>query len=124
MNHAAMPRRPQNLHEAYHAHIYFDAGSVGQARALAEEAGRLFNVQLGRVHEKPVGPHPRWSCQIAFSAAEFDPLIAWLDEHRGGLDVLVHGLSGDVLADHTDYAYWLGNAWPLDLSALKPAAPS
>ena len=114
-----MPRRPQNIHKAYHAHLYFDAGSVEQARALAQEAGGLFKVQVGRVHEQLVGPHPRWSCQLAFSAAEFDKLIPWLDEHRGGLDVLVHGLTGDPLADHTEYAYWLGNEWPLDLSMLK-----
>lgn len=113
------PRRPVNAHAAYHAHVYFDAGTVEQARALCAEAGRLFKVAVGRVHEKNVGPHPRWSCQLAFSAAEFDRIIPWLDTHRGGLDVFVHGLSGDDLADHTAHTYWLGNAWPLDLSALQ-----
>lgn len=118
-----MPRRPVNIHPAYHAHIYFDAGTVEQARALRDEAGRLFNVALGRVHEKLVGPHPRWSCQLAFAAAEFDRIVPWLDEHRGGLDVFVHGVSGDDLKDHTDYAYWLGNEWALDLSQFqKPPA--
>lgn len=110
-----MPRRPVNLHPAYHAHVYFDASTVGQARDLCEEAGRRFKVAVGRVHEKPVGPHPRWSCQLAFTAAEFDRVVPWLEEHRGGLDVFVHGLSGDALKDHTDHASWLGNEWPLDL---------
>jgi aromatic ring-cleaving dioxygenase len=114
-----MPRRPQNLHKAYHAHVYFDADTVGQARALVDEAGRLFKVQVGRVHEKLVGPHPAWSCQIAFAAHEFDTIIPWLDEHRGGLDVFVHGLSGDDLADHTTHAYWLGNEWPLNLEMFQ-----
>ena len=45
----------------YHAHLYFDATTIDQARALAEEGTRLFNLQMGRVHERPVGPHPvRW----------------------------------------------------------------
>jgi len=114
-----MPRRPVNAHAAYHAHVYFDADTVDQARALCEEADRHFQVAVGRVHEKPVGPHPRWSCQLAFSAAEFDRIIPWLDEHREGLDVFVHGLSGDALKDHTDYAYWLGNEWPLDLRQFR-----
>lgn len=114
-----MPNRPVNVHPAYHAHVYFDAATVQQARALCEEAGRLFQVAVGRVHEKNVGPHPRWSCQIAFSARQFDQVVPWLDAHRDGLDVLVHGLSGDVIKDHTDYAYWLGNAWPLNLDALR-----
>lgn len=113
-----MARRPVNLHPAYHAHVYFDAATVAQARALCEEAGRLFRVAVGRVHEKNVGPHPRWSCQIAFSAAQFDQLVPWLDAHRGGLDILVHGLGGNAIQDHTEYAYWLGKDWPLDLDAL------
>ena len=111
-----MPRRPQNLHKAYHAHVYFDADTVAQARALVAEAGQLFKVQVGRVHEKLVGPHPRWSCQLAFSASEFDKLIPWLDAHRGSLDVFVHGQTGEDLKDHTDHAYWLGNEHRLDLS--------
>jgi aromatic ring-cleaving dioxygenase len=114
-----MPQRPQNIHPAYHAHVYFDAGTVDQARALVEEAGRRFKVAVGRVHEKNVGPHPRWSCQLAFAADQFDTLIPWLDEHRDGLDIFVHGLTGDDWKDHTDYAYWLGNDWPLVLEALK-----
>jgi len=118
----ATPRRPVNLHKAYHAHVYFDAQTVEQVRALVGEAGRLFKVQVGRVHEQLVGPHPKWSCQLAFSASEFDRIIPWLDAHRGQLDVFVHGLSGDELADHTQHAYWLGNEWPLDLSIFNDAA--
>ena len=113
-----MPKRPVNIHKAYHAHVYFGPQTVEQARALCEEAARLFKVQMGRVHEKNVGPHPQWSCQLAFAAHEFDALIPWLDDHRGGLDVFVHGLTGDDIKDHTDYAYWLGNEYELDLSAL------
>lgn len=113
-----MPKRPVNIHKAYHAHVYFGPETVDEARALCEEAARLFKVQMGRVHEKNVGPHPQWSCQLAFAAHEFDKLIPWLDEHRGQLDVFVHGLTGDDIKDHTDYAYWLGREYELDLSAL------
>jgi len=109
-------RYPVKQHERYHAHLYFDADTVAQARLLAAEAGKRFKLQVGRVHEKEVGPHPRWSCQLAFSRAEFDEFIPWLDAHRGGLDVFVHGVSGDDLADHTTHAYWLGRAWPLKLA--------
>jgi aromatic ring-cleaving dioxygenase len=119
-----MPQRPQNIHPAYHAHIYFGPETVGDAQALRDEAGRLFNVQLGRVHEKLVGPHPQWSCQLAFDAAEFDKIIPWLDAHRGKLDVFVHGVSGDDLADHTKYAYWLGNEWPLNLEMFQRPRPA
>jgi DOPA 4,5-dioxygenase len=114
-----MPKRPVNIHDAYHAHIYFGPETVEQARALALEAGRRFKVAVGRVHERPVGPHPAWSVQLAFARREFDELVPWLDEHRGGLDVFVHGVTGDDILDHTEHAYWLGNEWPLDLSGMR-----
>ncbi|HSH89053.1 MAG TPA: DOPA 4,5-dioxygenase family protein [Ramlibacter sp.] len=114
-----MPRYPENHTPAHHAHLYFDADTVAQARALAERAGRELHVQVGRVHEKEVGPHPRWSCQLAFDASEFDKVIEWLEANRNGLDVFVHGLTGDDIADHTTHAYWLGKEWPLKMEALR-----
>jgi aromatic ring-cleaving dioxygenase len=107
---------PVNRHAAYHAHVYFGPETVAQARELVTLAGATLAVQVGRVHEKLVGPHPQWSCQLAFTSADFDTVIPWLDGQRGGLDVFVHGLSGDDLADHTTHAYWLGRAWPLKLA--------
>ncbi|WP_048440066.1 DOPA 4,5-dioxygenase family protein [Caenimonas sp. SL110] len=114
-----MARYPQNLTPAYHAHIYYDAQTLEQARALRKSAGEQFNVQLGRVHEMEVGPHPRWSSQIAFDASQFERLVPWLDANRHGLDILVHGLSGNDLEDHTTHAYWLGNEWPLKLEMFR-----
>ncbi|MBG9390306.1 DOPA 4,5-dioxygenase family protein [Caenimonas aquaedulcis] len=116
-----MPRRPVNVHPAYHAHVYFDAPTVEQARALVSDAWHKFYVSAGRLHQKEVGPHPRWSCQIGFDAAEFDKVIPWLEANRNGLDILVHGDTGDDLKDHTDYAYWLGQEWPLKLEIFRRA---
>jgi DOPA 4,5-dioxygenase len=112
------PARPRNVHERYHAHVYFDAATVERARALCRAAAERFGAVMGRVHERPVGPHPRWSCQLAFDARQFDQLIPWLDAHRDGLTVFVHGLTGDDLADHTDHATWLGEPEALDLSVF------
>ena len=50
--------------QGYHAHVYFNAASLGRAKALCERAAATFVVKMGRVHEKPVGPHPDWSCQL------------------------------------------------------------
>lgn len=111
-----MIARPQNLYAHYHAHVYFGPDTVAQARQLCQQAGEQFNVRVGRVHEKLVGPHPHWSCQIAFDGAQFEPFIAWLEQNRQGLDVLVHGLTGDDLADHTLHASWLGEPSKLNLA--------
>lgn len=116
----AVPR-PRNLYAQYHAHVYFDEGSVAQARALCEQAAARFGAAMGRVHEKRVGPHPCWSCQLAFEAAQFDALVPWLDAQRAGLTILVHGVTGDDLEDHTAHAAWLGEPAELDLGAFRAA---
>ena len=113
-----MSKRPQNAFAEYHAHVYFDAASDARAQALCEGAAARFGAAMGRMHRKLVGPHPRWSCQLAFDAKQFDALIPWLEQGRDGLTILVHGLTGDDLADHTTHAAWLGEAVALDLSVF------
>lgn len=105
----------------YHAHVYFGPDTVEQARRLCQQAGERFGVGVGRLHERPVGPHPHWSCQLSFDEAQFDVFIDWLEHHRNGLDVLVHGLTGDALADHTTHASWLGHPSKLNLAIFGGA---
>lgn len=112
-------KRPINSHRAYHAHVYFEQETLQFATDLCHKAGELYPVTVGRVHQKLVGPHTKWSCQLKFTSRDFDNLVPWLDENRKGLSVLVHALSGDELEDHTTYAYWLGEAVPLDLSEFQ-----
>lgn len=109
-------KRPVNSHKAYHAHVYFDESTVDFASSLCEQAGELFNLKVGRVHRKLLGPHPEWSCQITFGAKHFDDLVPWLENNREGLSVLIHALTGNDVEDHTIYAYWLGDSLELDLS--------
>jgi DOPA 4,5-dioxygenase len=113
------PKRPINVHKAYHAHVYFDQASLAFAEDLCEKAGQQFGLTVGRVHQKLVGPHTRWSCQIAFGRKDFENLVPWLDRNRDGLSILVHGLTGDDIKDHTDFAYWLGDEVELDLDGLR-----
>lgn len=114
-----MTKRPTNNYDHYHAHVYFDEHSVTKAASMCEEAGKLFGVKVGRVHQKRVGPHPRWSCQLAFVKGQFDGLIPWLENNREDLTVLVHALTGNDLEDHTDHAAWLGDPIPLTLSVFR-----
>jgi DOPA 4,5-dioxygenase len=116
-----MIRRPENIYPAYHAHVYFDQGTLVAARELCTQAGELFGASVGRFHQKPVGPHPRWSCQLAFDATQFDDLVPWLERNRNGLTLLLHGLTGNDLADHTEHAAWLGEPVELDLSVFDKA---
>ena len=118
----AAPRRPENVYERYHAHVYFDAQTIDRARALCERVAAECAVAMGRVHERAVGPHPFWSCQLAFDRAQFDAVIGRLEKERQGLNVFVHGLTGNDYADHTDHAMWLGDAAVLDLAMFRPRA--
>lgn len=102
----------------YHAHVYFDAATLDQARALCEAAATRFPLKMGRVHEKPVGPHPDWSCQLAFKASLFAEVVPWLALHRKDLVVFIHPITGQDLIDHRDRAMWMGAVRPLDLSVL------
>jgi DOPA 4,5-dioxygenase len=104
--------------EGYHAHVYFDAETVEQARALRDRVSEQFDYAVGRFHEKNVGPHPRWSFQIAFEPAAFATIVPWLAVNREGLTVFVHGLSGDAMYDHTQLVFWLGESLPLNLDVL------
>jgi DOPA 4,5-dioxygenase len=108
--------RPVNSHQAYHAHVYLEQKTLSLATSLCERAGERFGVRVGRVHQKKVGPHPKWSCQLTFGAEHFDSLVPWLESNREGLSILIHALTGNDLKDHTTYAYWLGDGLELDLS--------
>jgi DOPA 4,5-dioxygenase len=101
---------------SYHAHIYFDAQSVEQARSLCNAASDALPVKMGHVHEKNVGPHPMWSCQLSFAAEAFGEVFPWLVLNRGELIVFTHPETGNHLEDHRDRAIWMGACLPLDLS--------
>ncbi len=109
-------KRPVNVHNEYHAHVYFEKETREYAGRLCAEAGKLFGLKVGRLHEKLVGPHPKWSCQITFNSAQFDDFIPWLDQHRNNLSVLVHAITDNDIQDHTDFAYWLGDSVELKLA--------
>ena len=110
---------PVNIHDYYHAHVYFDEKTVEFATNLCREAADLFSLKVGRIHLKPIGPHPKWSCQITFSSNDFEKFIPWLEDNRQELSVLIHALTGDNLLDHTDYAYWIGNEIDLSLNLFR-----
>ncbi len=106
-----------DLIQSYHAHVYYDAETKETAARLrAEVEARFDDITMGRWHDKPVGPHPRWSYQIAFETALFDELVPWLALNREGLTVLVHPNTGQDLPDHADRAMWLGESPELNLS--------
>jgi DOPA 4,5-dioxygenase len=103
----------------YHAHVYYDAASREQAERLCMAAGEKFGVKVGRMHDSPVGPHPRGSCQLTVKRDQFAEVLPWLVLNRGDLTVFAHAQTGDALKDHTAHVIWLGSSETLKLSALS-----
>jgi len=103
----------------FHAHVYFDRQTVDQARALCEAVRDRFGAEMGRVHERPVGPHPDWSCQLAFPMEKAGAILSFLALNRDGLVVFVHPETGDDLADHTKHAIWMGAIRNVDVSQFS-----
>ena len=105
--------------ENFHAHVYYDAPTRAQALKLCEDAGKKFGVKVGRMHDNPVGPHPRGSCQLTVPAEQFGDIAQWLVLNRGPLTIFAHANTGDDLADHTEHVIWFGPSETLDLSIFN-----
>jgi aromatic ring-cleaving dioxygenase len=105
--------------KGYHAHIYYDAQTRSIAERLRTAIGERFSARLGSWHDEPVGPHPVAMYQVAFAGDELSSLVPWLMLNREGLNVLVHPLTNDSVADHTRFAAWLGTPLPLRIEVLR-----
>jgi DOPA 4,5-dioxygenase len=102
----------------FHAHIYFDTASRNAAARVRERLSAQFDVQLGRWHDKPIGPHPKAMYQAAFLADQFGKIVPWLMLNREGLDILIHPETGDDVADHMEHSLWLGEKLELNIEFL------
>lgn len=100
----------------FHAHIYFDPDEVEQAKVFGAAARDKFGVPEGHYHVRPVGPHPRGSCQLTVPASQFGEVAQWLVLNRGDLTVFAHANTGYDLADHTRHVIWFGTSEPLSLA--------
>lgn len=114
-----MKFKDTSLIKGYHAHVYFDESTIEQAKALCEAAGKKFAATVGRMHHRPIGPHPSWSCQLAFDRNNHTDLLTWLALNRNGLTILIHPLTGNDLKDHTNYASWMGEPQALNLNVFQ-----
>jgi DOPA 4,5-dioxygenase len=104
----------------WHAHIYVSAGDRDAAerlreRFLAEKPNVLF---VGRLTEGKAGPHPIPQFEVHFRGRSLAAVRSAIEQ--SGLRALVHPLTDDDLADHTDLGQWIGEPLELDLTTLDP----
>ena len=103
----------------FHAHIYYDPDEVEMARQLAAAAQAKFPIAVGHFHLRPVGPHPRGSCQLTVPRDAFGDVAQWLALNRAGLTIFAHAETGDDLADHKEHVIWFGPSETLNLSLFS-----
>lgn len=105
---------------SYHAHIYWSSPAERE-RALAVRDGiaERFVVQLGRIHDRNVGPHTQSMYQVAFTTDVFSELVPWLMLNRRELSVLIHPNTGRERDDHLLHAAWLGPGLALNADVLS-----
>lgn len=98
----------------WHAHLYFPLGDGEKVKPLTERVHSEFGFSIGRIWDKPVGPHPVGSCQITVPPGKLDEFIPWLIENRRGVDIFLHPNTGNDLKDHTDHVIWVGKSYDLN----------
>ena len=103
----------------FHVHVYFDPPTRVTALAVRDGLAERFDVELGRIHDRPMGPHPKSMYQVKFAPSEFSALVQWLMLNHAGLDVLIHPETGDDIADHTVNALLLGEKLALYIEVLR-----
>jgi aromatic ring-cleaving dioxygenase len=109
--------------QGYHAHLYYAPETRPVAERLRTAIEERFpQVRVGSWHDEPVGPHPVAMYQVAFAVEEFPCFVPWLMLNREGLNVLVHPLTDNSVADHTGFAVWLGTPLPLRIETLRRGA--
>jgi DOPA 4,5-dioxygenase len=103
----------------YHAHVYYDQDSFPVAERLRAALAEGLPVQVGRLNDAPVGPHPVSQFAAIFETDAFGSVLPWLMLNREGLDILIHPLTDDMVDDHTVYALWLGSPIRLKLDTMQ-----
>ena len=103
----------------FHAHVYFDAIERPTAERIRDALAQHLGVNVGALHDRPVGPHAKAMFQVAITPEQFATVVPWLMVNRAGLSVLVHPISDDPVRDHDTSPLWMGEPLPIDVESLR-----
>jgi len=66
---------------------------------------------------------PNWSAYVPVD--QYAVTAAWIHQHRGEYDVLIHPNSGCMAEDHLRWSSWSGDKWEMNMAASwMPAGSS
>lgn len=108
----------------FHSHVYYTEETKEKAIEVHHKISEKFlkegsSIELTPLIDRCLGPHTLWMFEFNFNSDLFVDAFSFLCEHRNGLSILIHPLSGNAILDHTDYAMFLGRKEALNLRVLK-----
>ena len=105
--------------QGYHVHVYFDESTFEKAQEICQRVSEKFDIAMGTLHKRCVGPHPMWSCQLSVEKGKFGRVIPWMMKNREGLTIFTHAITGDDYIDHTAHTLWMGSMPELKLDIFN-----
>jgi len=123
---------------SYHIHLtytVFNPPVITAALAIREEARRAFKHFLGPDCDGRYdygylcmiadhnfnttligGPFTSGEWSIFVPVGYYSVVIPWMLQHRGDFSIVVHPNTGYEYEDHSKWAMWVGERWPLDMT--------
>ena len=77
----------------YHFHLYYQIKDIELASRVRDKISHAFDLKVGRLWDRPVGPHPVGSCQITVPTNLFGKIIEWFLKNRDGVDLFIHPIT-------------------------------
>jgi len=128
---------------SYHIHVLWnqvDTNKTVVGLALREKFMEAFHLKDGQPCDSDNTTHPTAFCMFPTMMEGMGPFpvanwivlvtsdwlgdtVAWIQMNHGDFDVLIHPNTGCEVHDHTVYAIWIGNKWPLNLRSLHIDCP-
>jgi len=65
------------------------------------------------------GPFTSGEWSIFIPVGYFNLVVPWMMQHRGDFSVVVHPNTGYEYEDHSIWAMWVGERWPLDMTIFE-----
>ncbi|KAI8481903.1 hypothetical protein Bbelb_403480 [Branchiostoma belcheri] len=80
--------------------------------------GRLCAFDVDYTNTGPTDPFVSANWAIFVPLEWYAKTVPWVMQNRGDQDILVHPNSGAEVSDHTRWALWMGEKWPLNSASF------
>lgn len=104
----------------YHAHIYWKSEKEREIALSLRLDLHDNGCGLGRIKNKPVGPHPFPMYQVMYEDNIKGLVEQYLRLKASGLSILLHeDIGANHKRDHTEGARWIGEKLTLNLAIFE-----